>query len=103
MNWKQVLAYRLVNLLSVKSLITIILTIAFAIQAYRGKLDQSLLTVYTMIISFYFGTQCQKAEASTTATDKVDISKSSPAQRVVPMTGESGSESVSDNMDSPSV
>lgn len=51
---------RLSNLLTVKSLVTLILTIVFAILTCKGTLDQSFMTIYTVIVSFYFGIQTVK-------------------------------------------
>ena len=53
---------RLGNLLSVKSLVTLTLTIVFAVQALRGTISQDFMTVYAVVIAFYFGTQCQKVQ-----------------------------------------
>ena len=54
---------RLSNLMSVKSLVTLILTAIFAIMALRGDIDgKDFLTIFLMVISFYFGTQSQKAQ-----------------------------------------
>jgi len=52
---------RLSNLLSIKSLVTLALTLVFAVQAMRGEIDQDFMTIYAVIIAFYFGTQNQKA------------------------------------------
>ena len=58
MNLKQ----RAFNLLSVKSLVTITLTAVFAVLALRGTIESGqFLTVFTVIISFYFGSQVEKA------------------------------------------
>ena len=56
---------RLANLIDVKSIVTITLTVVFAFLAITGKMaaDQ-FLTVFTVIIAFYFGTQTQKAANS---------------------------------------
>ena len=51
---------RIANLLSVKSLVTLTLTVVFAIMALNGTLEQNIMTVYTTIIAFYFGTQTNK-------------------------------------------
>lgn len=50
---------RLARLLSVKSLVTLTLTIVFSLLAVRGTVDQDFMTIYAVIISFYFGTQSQ--------------------------------------------
>lgn len=51
---------RLSNLLSVKSLVTIILTAVFAYLAITGQVSQEFMTVYTVVIAFYFGSQAEK-------------------------------------------
>ena len=49
---------RLGNLLAVKSLVTITLTVVFAVLALRESISGSeFLTIFTVIIGFYFGTQ----------------------------------------------
>ena len=53
---------RLGNLLSVKSLVTLTLTIVFAVQALRGTISQDFMTIYAVIIAIYFGTQSQKVQ-----------------------------------------
>lgn len=52
---------RLGNLLSVKSLVTLVLTGVFAYMACAGKISQDFMTIYAVIIAFYFGTQSQKS------------------------------------------
>lgn len=51
---------RLAALLSVKSLVTLLLTGVFAYLAIIGEVSQEFMMVYTVIIAFYFGTQTQK-------------------------------------------
>lgn len=58
---------RLGNLLSVKSLVTLTLTAVFAYMAVAGKISQDFMTIYAVIIAFYFGTQSQKNQ------DAIDI------------------------------
>lgn len=53
---------RLSNLLSVKSIVTLILTGVFAYQAITGTISQDFMTIYAVIIAFYFGTQSQKVQ-----------------------------------------
>lgn len=49
---------RLGNLLAVKSLVTITLTVIFAVLALRGDISGTeFLTIFTTVIAFYFGTQ----------------------------------------------
>ena len=53
---------RLANLLSVKSLVTLVLTGVFAYLAVEEKIAQDFMTVYAVVIAFYFGTQSQKGQ-----------------------------------------
>lgn len=53
---------RLGNLLSVKSIVTLVLTGVFAYMAIVGKISQDFMTIYVVIIAFYFGTQSQKTQ-----------------------------------------
>lgn len=53
---------RLSNLLSVKSIVTLVLTGVFAYMAIVGKISQDFMTIYAVIIAFYFGTQSQKTQ-----------------------------------------
>lgn len=54
---------RLGNLLSVKSIVTVLLTVVFAVLALRGDITgKDFLTIFLMVITFYFGTQSQKAQ-----------------------------------------
>ena len=49
---------RLGNLLAVKSLVTITRTVVFAVLALRESISGSeFLTIFTVVIGFYFGTQ----------------------------------------------
>ena len=58
----EIIRQRIANLLSVKSLVTIVLTIVFAYMAVTGKISQDFMTIYAVIIAFYFGTQSQKTQ-----------------------------------------
>ena len=50
---------RLSNLLSV----TLLLTVVFTVLALRGDITgKDFLTIFLMVITFYFGTQSQKAQ-----------------------------------------
>ena len=59
---KEKLAKRAANLLSVKSLVTLVLTGVFAWMAVEGTISQDFMTIYAVIIAFYFGTQSQKVQ-----------------------------------------
>lgn len=49
---------RLDKLLTVKSIVTLLLAVVFTVLSIRGTISgQEFLTVFTVIISFYFGTQ----------------------------------------------
>lgn len=50
----------LINLLKVKSIVTILTTITFVYLAIRGEISQDFLMVYSVVIAFYFGTQTTK-------------------------------------------
>lgn len=52
---------RLGNLLTVKSIVTIVLTAVFAYLTCTGGVTaEQFLTVFTVVIAFYFGTQAEK-------------------------------------------
>lgn len=56
---------RVVNLLSVKSIVTIVLTAVFAYLSVAGHVStDQFLTVFTVVIAFYFGTQVEKKSAA---------------------------------------
>lgn len=59
--WETILK-RFGNLLSVKSLVTLVLTGVFAYMAIKGVISQDFMTIYAVIIAFYFGTQSQKLQ-----------------------------------------
>lgn len=56
---------KLAKLIDVKSLVTLLITVVFAVLALRQTISgEQFLTIFTMIISFYFGTQSQKKTGS---------------------------------------
>ena len=59
---KELIIKRAANLLSVKSLVTLVLTVVFAYMAVTEKISQDFMTIYAVIIAFYFGTQSQKVQ-----------------------------------------
>ena len=58
--WKN----RISKLLTVKSIVTLVLTGVFAFMAVNGVISQDFMTIYAVIIAFYFGKQTAKAESS---------------------------------------
>lgn len=50
----------LINLLKVKSIITILLTLAYIYITVKQILTDEFQLIYTMVMGFYFGTQSQK-------------------------------------------
>lgn len=60
---------KLAKLINIKSIITLILCAVCAYLSVLGHITaEQFLTIFTMVISFYFGTQTQK----NTDADKVD-------------------------------
>ena len=54
---------KLAKLIDVKSIVTFVLTGVFAYLSIIGVISgEQFLTVFTMVISFYFGTQAGKKE-----------------------------------------
>ena len=64
-----ILMKRLANLLTVKSIVTILLTLVFAALALKGTVSgQDVMSMLSVIIAFYFGSQSQRVSD---AIDKV--------------------------------
>ncbi len=56
---------RLAKLLTIKSLVTMALTLVFCILALLRRISsQEFITIFTTVIAFYFGTQSAKKEGS---------------------------------------
>ena len=54
---------RISKLLTVKSIVTILLTIMFCYLSIAGIITvQEFITIFTTVIAFYFGTQAEKKE-----------------------------------------
>lgn len=56
------------KLINVKSIVTILLTLLFVVLAVRGTIPQEVMTIYTTVVAFYFGTQHEKK-------DNTDVSR----------------------------
>lgn len=48
------------NLLKVKTVLTLALTWVFCSLAKAGSIPTEYITIYTMVVGFYFGTQTKK-------------------------------------------
>lgn len=56
---------RIANLLTVKSIVTVVLTLVFEYLAVAGQVTtEQFLTVFTVVIAFYFGTQAERKAVS---------------------------------------
>lgn len=53
---------RLAALMSVKGIVTLALTGVFAYMSCTNQISQDFMTIYAVIIAFYFGTQSQKVQ-----------------------------------------
>lgn len=57
---------RLQKLLAVKSLVTMALTLVFCVLCLNGMVGaDQFMTVFTVVIAFYFGTQAERKAAET--------------------------------------
>lgn len=63
---------RLAALMSVKSIVTLALTGVFAFMACTNQISQDFMTIYAVIIAFYFGTQSQRIQDAADGGDKHD-------------------------------
>lgn len=63
---------RVATLLSVKSIVTLTLTAVFAYLSVTNQINQDFMTIYAVIIAFYFGTQSQKVQEVIETKDEGD-------------------------------
>lgn len=66
---------RIAKLIDVKSIVTIVLTAIFGVLSLRNVISgEQFLTIFTVIISFYFGTQSAKNQLNKNENliDKID-------------------------------
>ena len=64
---------RFANLLSVKSIVTLTNTAVFAYLSVTNQINQDFMTIYAVIIAFYFGTQSQKVQEVLENKDEGDL------------------------------
>ena len=51
------------GLLTVKSIVTLILTVVFSVLSLHDRISgEQFLNIFSVVIAFYFGTQYQKGE-----------------------------------------
>ena len=64
---------KLSNLIDVKSIVTIALTILFIILSVKGVIDgNAVVQIFTTVIAFYFGTKYQQAQSDLSNNNKED-------------------------------
>ena len=57
---------RIANLLSVKSIVTLVATAVFAVLSVNGNISSDqFMTVFSVVIAFYFGTQLERKAGGT--------------------------------------
>lgn len=62
---------RLDKLLTVKSIVTLLLALVFCAITLKGTISgQEFLTVFSVVIAFYYGTQAAKKETASTEPEK---------------------------------
>ncbi len=93
----QAIIKRVGNLLSVKSLVTLVLTAVFAVMALRETISQDFMTVYAVVIAFYFGTQSQKVQdavdsATATSSGRAEFNPAQPLDAAVAGSAEGGND-----------
>lgn len=61
---------KIAKLIDVKSLVTLALTAVFCVLAVRGDVSvEHFLTIYSVIVAFYFGVQYEKHRSKTDEGD----------------------------------
>ena len=72
---------KLAKLIDVKSIMTLLLTVVFCVLALKKVISgQEFLTIFTVIVGFYFGTQSQKAAQDSGASGKPRPTENVPEQ-----------------------
>ena len=61
------------NLLTVKSIVTLVLTLVFSVLAVTSRIDGGqFLNIISIVIAFYFGTQHRKSMTQEVTQEKGD-------------------------------
>lgn len=65
---------RLQKLLAVKSIVTLALTLVFCILCLNGMVGaDQFMTVFTVVIAFYFGTQAERKSLETVSLEALPV------------------------------
>lgn len=64
------------KLIDVKSIVTLTLTLTFSFLCIKNNMLKEMLSIYTMIMGFYFGTQSQKNENAKAENNKENAQES---------------------------
>lgn len=66
----QTLKENLAKLVKVKTVVTLTVIAIFAVLALRGDIaPDNVMTIVSMVVAFYFGTQAEKKNAVTATTE----------------------------------
>lgn len=75
---------RLQKLLAVKSIVTLALTLVFCILCLNGMVSaDQFMTVFTVVIAFYFGTQAERKNLEATVVEAqpvIEETKDTPTE-----------------------
>ena len=64
------------NLLTVKSIVTLVLTLVFSVLAVTSRIDGGqFLNIFSIVIAFYFGTQHRKSMTQEVTQEKGDAER----------------------------
>lgn len=67
---------RIAKLFAVKSIVTIALTAVFCLMTVRGSISgDQFLTIFTVVIGFYFGTQHERKTVTETTAEATTVTE----------------------------
>ena len=93
---------KLAKLIDVKSIMTLLLTLVFCIMALCGVISgQEFLTIFTVIVGFYFGTQSQKTAQDSGTSGKPRPTENAPVQEETVMENAVQPEAAMDTLQPP--
>lgn len=61
---KEMLIKRIGNLMTIKSIVTIALTILFCVMSLKGVVSQEVNNIFLIVIGFYFGSKASQQDNS---------------------------------------